>query len=94
MRRIGVALVVGALAGLAPAASHASTIVGSPLTLANGGSIGQGDYVFVQTAFSDPAGRIASPVDGTVVRWTLRGTSTNGVVWKALQFQPSSHISG
>ncbi len=77
MRRCGAVLAVTLLAGLMPAASHASTIVGSPLTLAQGGSIGQADYVFVQTAFADPAGRLASPVDGTVVRWSLRGTNIN-----------------
>jgi hypothetical protein len=63
------------LAGIAPAVSHASTIVGSPLTLPNEGTIGAPGQVFVQTALPEPSTQLTSPVSGTVVQWSIRGTS-------------------
>ena len=77
MRRCAAVLAVALFAGIPPAASDASTIVGNPLTSPNGGYIGTADAVFVQVAFSDPTARLTSPVDGTVVHWSLRGTSIN-----------------
>ena len=57
--------------------SGASTVIGSPLTGEFEGSIGHANAVFVQTALPEASTQLASPVDGTVVRWSLRGTSTN-----------------
>jgi hypothetical protein len=70
---------VVSIAGIAPAVSAASTIVGSPLTGASEASLGQANAVFVQTGLPEVSAQLSSPVDGTVVRWSLRGTSTNAV---------------
>jgi hypothetical protein len=74
------AVLVGAvsIAGIAPAVSAASTIIGSPLSEVFEGSIGHANAIFVQTALPEASARLTSPVDGTIVRWSLRGTSTNG----------------
>ena len=63
--------------GMVPAVSHASMILGSPLSTPTGGSIGVFNSTFVQTALPEPSVQLASPVDGTVVQWSLRGTFIN-----------------
>jgi hypothetical protein len=65
------------LMAIAPAVSGASTVIGSPLNIPNEGSIGVFNSTFVQTALPEPSAQLTSPVDGTVVQWSLRGTSIN-----------------
>jgi hypothetical protein len=65
------------LALVAPASSHAATILGSPLTVPNEGTIGVEHQVFVQAALPEPSAEVISPVNGTVVQWSIRGTNIN-----------------
>jgi len=69
---------VAAAAAFEPTLASAATIIGSPLSVANGGGVGRFNYTFVQTHLTEPSAQLSSPVNGTVVRWSLRGTTTNG----------------
>ena len=79
-RKFGcVSALVGVLSliGVAPAVSDASTIIGSPLSIPAGGIVGVFNSTFVQTALPEPSAQLTSPVDGTVVQWSIRGTYIN-----------------
>jgi hypothetical protein len=74
MRRLAAGLGVMAIAVALPAVSSAAVIVGSPLSDGFEGSIGRGaPTVFVQTSLPGSGAQLTSPVDGTVVHWSLRG---------------------
>jgi hypothetical protein len=78
MRRLVAGLGVIVIAVALPAVSSAAVIVGSPLSDGFEGSIGRGaPTVFVQTSLPVSGAQLTSPVNGTVVHWSLRGTSTN-----------------
>ena len=79
-RRYAAVLVVLLCLGLMPASGRATVIVGSPLTHSRTGNTStNAPRVYVQTVLPVPGARLASPVDGTVIRWRMRGrdSSTN-----------------
>jgi hypothetical protein len=69
------ALLFGALV---PGAAMANVTIGSSLSRAtNASEITAGSTVYAQTALA--GAQLRSPVDGTVVRWRVRGAQTNGM---------------
>ena len=65
---------------LLPASGSAAVMVGSPLTDAHSGVVSTGaDAVYVNTALPGAAFPSGSPVNGTVIRWRLRGVSPSGM---------------
>jgi hypothetical protein len=72
------ALVFG---GLLPATAGANVTLGNPLTRATDSGVGAGvapAKVFVTSLSGDPATRMSSPVNGTVVSWNVRGSAGVG----------------
>jgi hypothetical protein len=65
------------LGALAPSAAMANVTIGSPLSSAtNASEQTAGSTVYAQTSLA--GAQLTSPVDGTIVTWSVRGAQTNG----------------
>jgi hypothetical protein len=70
--------VVAASLALCGGAEAATVTVGSPLTADFGGTANGGELTYRNAALNEPGANVASPHDGTVVRWRMAGSYSGG----------------
>ena len=63
---------------LCASAEAATDTVGSPLTADFGGTANGGELTYRNAVLNEPGANVASPHDGTVVRWRMAGSYSGG----------------
>ena len=69
---------VAAFLALCASAEAATVTVGSPLTADFGGPASGGELTYRNAVLNEPGANVASPQDGTVVRWRMAGSYSGG----------------